>query len=288
MAPKRKDTGYSRRYRKIRRLKTVGTHVALILCIVVIALPVLYAILGSTQTTGEAYRYPPKLTPGSALLDNFHKAWDLGLGKMLLNTFLVAAGVVVGKTILSILAGFAFVYFQFPAKDILFFLVLVTLMFPLEVRIVSLFNFMQKLQLGNTYYALVLPFMASATGTYLFRQHFKSIPKELLDAARVDGAGPMRFLFQILLPISWNTIGALAAVMFVYAWNQYLWPLLIITTKEKQMIQVGLKMALQAEAGEIDWGMAMAATLLSIIPPLVVFFLLQERFMRGFALGHEK
>ena len=130
--------------------------------------------------------------------------------------------------------------------------------------------------------------MASATGTYLFRQHFKSIPKELLDAARVDGAGPLRFLFQILLPISWNTVGALAAVMFVYAWNQYLWPLLIITTKEKQMIQVGLKMALQAEAGEIDWGMAMAATLLSIIPPLVVFFLLQERFMRGFALSREK
>jgi len=278
----------SRRYRRLRRLKKIAVHLALILSILVIAMPVLYAILGSTQTTGEAYRYPPKLTPGKALIDNFRKAWNLGLGKMLGNTFLVATGVVIGKVILSILAGFAFVYFQFPGKDILFFLVLITLMFPLEVRIVSLFEFFQKLKLGNTYYALVFPFMASATGTYLFRQHFKSIPKELLDAARVDGAGPLRFLFQILLPISWNTVGALAAVMFVYAWNQYLWPLLIITTKEKQMIQVGLKMALQAEAGEIDWGMAMAATLLSIIPPLVVFFLLQERFMRGFALSREK
>lgn len=278
----------SRKYRRLRRLKTLAIHLGLIFSILVIALPVLYAILGSTQTTGEAYRYPPKLTPGNAFLDNFRKAWNLGLGKMLGNTFLVATGVVLGKVMLSILAGFAFVYFQFPGKDLLFFLVLITLMFPLEVRIISLFDFFQKLQLGNTYYALVLPFMASATGTYLFRQHFKSIPKELLDAARVDGAGPMRFLFQILLPISWNTIGALAAVMFVYAWNQYLWPLLIITTKDKQMIQVGLKMALQAEAGEIDWGMAMAATLLSIIPPLIVFFLLQERFMRGFALSREK
>ncbi len=283
-----RSTTSSSRYRRIRQLKTLLIHFALLACILVIAMPVLYAILGSTQTTGEAYRYPPKLTPGRAFLDNFRKAWDLGLGRMLGNTFLVATGVVIGKVILSILAGFAFVYFNFPGKDLLFFLILITLMFPLEVRIVSLFEFFQKLQLGNTYYALVLPFMASATGTYLFRQHFKSIPKELVDAARVDGAGPLRFLFQILLPISWNTVGALAAVMFVYAWNQYLWPLLIITTKEKQMIQVGLKMALQAEAGEIDWGMAMAATLLSIIPPLIVFFLLQERFMRGFALSREK
>jgi len=271
-----------------RRLKVLAIHLALIVSILTIAIPVIYAIIGSTQTTAEAYRYPPKLTPGNALFDNFRKAWNLGLGRMLGNTFLVATGVVIGKVFLSVLAGFAFVYFRFPGKDLLFFLVLVTLMFPLEVRIVSLFDLMQRLQLGNTYYALVLPFMASATGTFLFRQHFRSIPRELVDAARVDGAGPLRFLFQILLPISWNTVGALAAVMFVYAWNQYLWPLLVITTKDKQMIQVGLKMALQAEAGEIDWGMAMAATLMSILPPLFVFFLLQEQFMRGFSLGTEK
>lgn len=271
-----------------KRLKKALVHLSLIVCILLIAIPVIYAIIGSTQTTAEAYQWPPKFTPGKALLRNLEKAWNLGLGKMLTNTFIVATAVVVGKVIISVLAGFAFVYFNFPGKGVLFFLILITLMFPLEVRMVALFDLVQQLKIGDTFYALVLPFIASATGTFLFRQHFRSIPPSLVDAARVDGAGPFRFLFQILIPMSWNTIGALAAVMFVYAWNQYIWPLLVITSKEKQMIQVGLKMALQAEAGELDWGMAMAATLITILPPLFVFFLLQEQFMRGFGLREEK
>lgn len=274
--------------RTIKRVKVLLTHLGLLFSIFLLAIPVIYAIIGSTQTTAEAYQWPPKLTPGKAFLENLEKAWNLGLGQMLINTFIVAGAVVVGKVIISVLAGFAFVYFSFPGKGLLFFLILITLMFPLEVRIVALFDLVQQLKIGNTFYALIFPFVASATGTFLFRQHFRSIPPSLVDAARIDGAGPIRFLFQILIPMSWNAIGALAAIMFVYAWNQYIWPLLVISTKERQMIQVGLKMALQAEAGELDWGMAMAATFITILPPLLVFFLLQEQFMRGFGLREEK
>lgn len=271
-----------------KRLQRIGFHLLILGSILFLAAPVLYAIIGSTFTTAEASRWPPKLMPGDSFWENLSNAWDLGIGRMLLNSFFVSSAVVIGKTIISVLAGFAFVYFNFRGKSVLFALILVTLMFPIQVRIVALFDLAQQLELGDTYTILILPFIASATGTFLFRQHFRSIPSSLVEAARIDGAGPLRFLFQILIPMSWNAIGALAVVMFVYAWNQYLWPLIIMSSNEKQVVQVGLRMALQSTSGEVDWGMSMAAVLLSIVPPLIVFFLLQKPFMRGFDIGEEK
>lgn len=277
-----------RRYRWLAWGRALASHLVLILACLLVAAPLLYALVASTQTTAEAYSYPPKLTPGQAGIRNFEKAWSLGLGRMMLNSTFVAVAITVGKTAFSLLAALALVYFAFPGKRFIFFFILVTLMMPVPVRIVPLFDLVQAFKMGDTYYALILPFLASATGTFLFRQHFLSIPSDLVDAARVDGAGPVRFLLQILIPMSLNTIAALAVIELIYVWNQYLWPLIIISSGEKQVIQVGLKMAISAAQGEVDWGMAMAAVVMAMTPPLLVLILLQEQFMRGFALSREK
>ena len=269
------------------RAQTLLLHAVLIVVCLLIAAPVLNALIGSTQTTAEAFSYPPKLTPGRATVDNFRNAWNLGLGRMMLNSAYIAIVITVGKTALSLFAALALVYFNFRWKNLIFMFVLVTLMLPVPVRIIPLFDLIQTFKMGDTYYALTLPFLASATGTFLFRQHFMSIPTDLVDAARVDGSGPLRFLFQILIPMSMNTIAALAVIELIYIWNQYLWPLIVITTNEKQVIQIGLKMATQVWA-DVDWGMGMAAVVMAMVPPLIVLLLLQEQFMRGFALVQEK
>lgn len=269
------------------RAQTLLLHAVLIVACLLIAAPVLNALVGSTQTTAEAFTYPPKLTPGKATVDNFRNAWNLGLGRMMLNSAYIAIVITVGKTALSLFAALALVYFRFRWKNLIFLFILVTLMLPVPVRIIPLFELIQAFKMGDTYYALTLPFLASATGTFLFRQHFMSIPTDLVDAARVDGSGPLRFLFQILIPMSMNTIAALAVIEFIYIWNQYLWPLIVISTNEKQVIQIGLKMATQVWA-DLDWGMGMAAVVMAMVPPLIVLLLLQEQFMRGFGLVQEK
>ena len=269
------------------RWRILLVHLTLLLSTVVVAAPLIYAFLGSTQTRAEAYTYPPRIAPGSGLVQNFQHAWQLGLGRMMLNSTWISLVVTVGKTTLALLAALALVYFAFPWKGVVFFFILVTLMMPVPVRIVPLFNLAASLKLGNTYWALILPFMASATGTFLFRQHFMSIPHSLVDAARIDGTGPLRFLIKILIPMSWNTIGALAVIEFVYMWNQYLWPLLIISSPDKQVIQIGLKL-LRSPEEAIQWGMVMAGSVMAILPPLLLFLLLQEQFMHGFALSEEK
>ncbi len=269
------------------RAQTLLLHAVLIVACLLIAAPVLNALVGSTQTTAEAFTYPPKLTPGKATVDNFRNAWNLGLGRMMLNSAYIAIVITVGKTALSLFAALALVYFRFRWKNLIFLFILVTLMLPVPVRIIPLFELIQTFKMGDTYYALTLPFLASATGTFLFRQHFMSIPTDLVDAARVDGSGPLRFLFQILIPMSMNTIAALAVIEFIYIWNQYLWPLIVISTNEKQVIQIGLKMATQVWA-DVDWGMGMAAVVMAMVPPLIVLLLLQEQFMRGFGLVQEK
>ena len=207
----------------------------------------------------------------------------------MVNTFAVAISVMVGKTILSPLAALALVYFDFRFKGLIFVFILVTLMMPVPVRIVPLFKFVSSLGWGNTFWALTVPFLASATGTFLFRQHFMSIPTSLVDAARVDGIGPMRFLWQILLPMSLNTVGAMAVIEFVYLWNQYLWPLIIISSNKNQMIQMGVKqLTVSGPEGMVNWGLSMAGVVITMLPPLIMFILLQEQFMRGFALTEEK
>ncbi len=273
-----------------KRFNFLLLHLGLIISAFLISSPVLFALIKSTQTTAQIFSYPPTFAIGPAAPENYAIAWkDYHLGRLMLNTFIIAGAVTVGKTLMSLLAALALVYFEFPFKNLLFIFVLITLMMPIPVRVVPLYDLVRGFGWANTYWALIIPFLASATGVFLFRQHFMSIPASLVDAARVDGVGPMRFLWQILVPMSMNTIGAMAVIQFVYIWNQYLWPLIIIASNEKQMIQIGLKMLTGAgPEGMLNWGVAMAGTIITMLPPLVVFLLLQEQFMRGFALAEEK
>jgi sn-glycerol 3-phosphate transport system permease protein len=196
--------------------------------------------------------------------------------------------VTLGKTVLSLLAALAFVYFRFPLKGLAFAAVLFALTLPTELLIVALFDLVSgDLKWANSYAAIIVPFVASATGVLLFRQHFMNIPVSLSDAARIDGAGPMTFLLRVLIPMSWNTIGALAVIQFVSAWDQYLWPLVIMQSDDKQVIQVGLRKLIDIES-QSSWGAVMAGAILAIIPPVLVFTILQEQFSKGFALGQDK
>jgi len=272
--------------RKTRQ--TVLTHIALIILCFLVLLPVFFALSKSTQTRAEVFRFPPQLGPGTAFLDNYRTAWiSFSLGLYMKNSLIIAGIVMIAKTIFSMMAGLSLVYFDFPLKNFIFYFILLTLMMPTEIMIIALFNLVSDLGWGDSYAALTVPFLASATGVFLFRQHFSSIPADMVDAARVDGAGPVRFLISILVPISWNTIGALALIQFIYMWNMYIWPLVMIRENARQVVQVGLR-SMTAVQDTTNWGVVMAGAVLAMLPPLIVFILLHEQFTRGFALGQEK
>lgn len=287
-------------------------HLLLVLACLLVTAPILFALVKATQTRAQVLS--PSLVPGTMLWDNVQAAWTGGnLGVYMRNSLIVAAAVTFGKTLLSLMAATALVYFSFPLRRLVFGLILFTLLTPLEVLVLPLFDLVSQpppsweafwawlqnpanvvlapITFGfgwaNTYWAIIVPFLASATGVFLFHQHFRSIPRSLADAAKIDGAGPVRFLRSVLVPMSWNTIGALAVIQFVYVWDQYLWPRIIIRRDETQVVQVGLSAILNA-SDRTEWGQVMAAALITIIPPLLVFGLLQEQFMRGFALSSEK
>jgi sn-glycerol 3-phosphate transport system permease protein len=262
-------------------------HLALIVSIVILGFPVYYAIIVSTQTNAQVYAY--QMLPGDAFETNLRQVVSQNLWRYMFNSTLVAAGVAAAKTMLSLLAGLAIVYFRFPGKSLIFGFILITLMMPQDVLVIGLFRFVAgDLGWGDTYHALVIPLAASATGVFLFRQHFTSISPELSEAAQLDGANPIQFLFRILVPMSWNTISALAIIMFLAGWNQYLWPRMIITNEENQVIQVGLRRLLSgAETGE-TFGPLMLGAVIASIPPIIVFVLMQKQFMSGFALTRDK
>ena len=288
-------------------------HLILIIASLIVAFPILFALVKATQIRSQVLS--PSLIPGTAFVENVRNVFlNANLLTFMRNSLIVAFAVTVGKTTLSLMAGMALVFFRFPFKRVIFGLILLTLMIPVEVLIVPLFDVIslqppqtwadfsewirrpdkmlfEPAQYGygwaNTYWALIVPFLASATGTFLFRQHFMSIPRSLADAARIDGATPFQFLQKVLVPMSWNTIGALAVIEFVYVWNQYLWPKVIIRREELQVVQVGLNLIIGTGEG-VEWGYVMAGATLSLVPPLLVFMLLQEQFMRGFALSESK
>ncbi len=261
-------------------------HVLLWITCLLVGFPVLYALLVSTQTNAEVTSF--QFTPGSALHANFTSVvFERHLGRYMLNSVVLAVVVTAGKTLLSLLAGLAFVYFRFPGKWLIFGFVLATLMMPTEILVLALFRFVSNLGWGNTFWAISVPFVASATGAFLFRQHFANLPAELSEAAQLDGATPLRFLFRVLIPLSWNTIGALAVIQFVYVWNMYLWPLLIIKNEALQVVQVGLGSLRNVDAG-LTYGPLMLAAIIASLPPVVVFILLQKQFMSGFAITRDK
>ena len=272
--------------RKTRQ--AILTHAMLIIICFLVMAPVLFAVSKSTQTRAEVFRFPPQLGPGTAFLDNYRTAWNtFDLGLYMKNSLIIASIVMLFKTVFSMLAGLGLVYFDFPFKNFIFFFILFTLMMPTEIMIIALFNLVSDLGWGNNYAALTVPFLASATGVFLFRQHFSSIPADLMDAARVDGAGPLRFLWSVLVPMSWNTVAAMALIQFIYMWNMYIWPLVIIRENSRQVVQVGLR-GMTAVQDTTNWGVVMAGAVLAMLPPLLVFILLHEQFTRGFALGQEK
>ena len=274
---------------RISTSRVLGRHGLLLLCVAVTCFPVLYALLVNTFDFQQIFIYPPRLIPGTSLLENVRLAWTkVGLGRLLANSFLISISVALGKIVLSILAAFAFTYFRdFPGKNILFVVILITHMLPLPVRIVSTFQLMDNLGWVNTYYALTIPFFASATGTLLFRQFFLTVPQSLSDAARIDGAGPMRFLTRILVPLSYNNLMALFMVEFVYMWNEYLWPLIVTTSNEMRVAQIGIKMLVATDA-QAEWNVIMAGVILVMLPPLLILLLFQNHFMRTVTFGQEK
>ncbi len=274
-----------------RRKTRYGVHLGLILACLFLAAPALYALQVATLTLEEAFVIPPKLFPPSTDFGSNVRGLFEGqhFGQLLLNTFTVAVAVVIGKTALSMFAGLAFVYFEFPGKWLLFFFVLLTLLMPTELILVPLSDLVAQLHWARDYpqLALTMPFMASAVGVFLFRQHFGNIPRELSEAAQLDGANPLVFLFAVLLPMSWNVIGAHAIIQFIYMWHQYAWPIFLQLRPEEQLIQVGVRNSV-ISGTQTDFGLLMAAGVIASIPPLVFFLLLQRQFMSGFALAKEE
>ena len=226
---------------------------------------------------------------GGALIDNYVTVLVTGkmsaggnpLGSMMLNSLIMAVGIVVGKISISIISAFAIVYFRFPGRMFCFWIIFMTLMLPVEVRILPTYKVVVDLGLLNSYTGLTLPLIASATATFLFRQFFLTVPDELAEAARVDGAGPIRFFLTILLPLSRTNIAALSVILFIYGWNQYLWPLLITTEPEMTTVVMGIQRMLFVADAVPEWNLTMAAAILAMLPPVVVVLVMQRQFVKG-------
>ena len=269
-----------------RVLLPAVSHLVMILTVLFIMLPMIYALLLSTQTPAQYYSF--RFLPGTSLLQNAGDAWQQAdIDRLLLNTTFVAITVALGKILLSIVGAFAFVYFEFRGKTLLFGLILVTHMLPLPVRIVPTFELMDLLEWSNSFKALTVPFFASATGILLFRQLYQTIPPSLADAARLDGAGPLQFLYHVVMPLSRTNIAALFLIEFIYMWNQYLWPLIIANSDQTRMIQIGLKQLVATDAA-VEWHLVMSGVLIASIPPLILLILLQSSLIQGIALNEEK
>jgi len=268
--------------KKNKMIRTILIEALLIFVTIIILLPLFLAVTMSLKKPSEVFVYPPTIFPNSFYIQNYINAFNsINLGRLMLNSLIMSVVIMIGKTIFGILSGYAFSNFRFKGSSLLFALLFVTLFMPAElIMIVPLFQIMQSLHWVNTYWALTVPFLASATTTFLMRQHFMTIPKELEDAAKIDGAGPMRFLLEILIPLSKSTIGGVAVINFVYAWNLYLWPLVVTNSNEMATAQIGLKMLTNVESTS-NWGVIMAGTLMVLAPTLILFFAVQKLFVRG-------
>ncbi|MEP3345647.1 MAG: sn-glycerol-3-phosphate ABC transporter permease UgpE [Litoreibacter sp.] len=261
------------------------SHVLMILGVLVVFFPIWLAFVASTVTQSEIVSPPMPLWPGDQFLNNYREALFSGVNvpvaTMLLNSLVMAMGIAVGKIVISLLSAFAIVYFKFPGKRIFFWLIFLTLMLPVEVRIVPTYEVVAGFGLLNSYGGLIFPLIASATATFLFRQFFMTVPDELAEAARVDGASPMRFFRDILFPMSRTNIAALFVILFIFGWNQYLWPLLITTDPEMNTIVMGIKQMFPSGDDVAEWPVIMATSILAMIPPVIVVISMQKLFIRG-------
>jgi sn-glycerol 3-phosphate transport system permease protein len=269
-------------------LMKVLTYLVLIAGVAIIALPVWVTFVASTQTLEQVLAAPMSLLPGDRFLANYAEVLAAGAGnsgapvaRMLGNSLLMAMVIAVGKIAISLLSAFALIYFRFPFKKLAFWMIFVTLMLPVEVRIMPTYEVMSNLGLIDTYTGLTLPLIASATATFLFRQFFMTVPDEMAEAAKIDGAGPMRFFFHILVPLSRTNVAALFVILFVYGWNQYLWPLLVTTQESMYPVVIGIKRMISGGDAATEWHLVMATAMLAMLPPVAVVVLMQKWFVKG-------
>ncbi len=271
-----------------RPLLTLFTHLFLMVGIVIVVFPIYIALVASTHEVQDILTTVQGWF-GSAMIENYstilisgkESSRGIPVWMMMLNSLIMALGIVIGKISISIISAYAIVYFRFPFRMFFFWLIFVTLMLPVEVRILPTYEVVANLGLLNSYAGLILPLIASATATFLFRQFFLTIPDELAEAARVDGAGPFRFFFDILLPLSRTNIAALFVILFIYGWNQYLWPLLVTTDESMTTIVVGMQQMLYVQDNIPEWHLTMATAILAMILPLTVVILMQRQFVKG-------
>ncbi|WP_432257451.1 sn-glycerol-3-phosphate ABC transporter permease UgpE [Cupriavidus sp. TMH.W2] len=267
----------------------VLSHLVLLLGVGLVAFPVYVTFVASTLSADEVLQAPMTLLPGSHLLENYRTVLIDGVGNaaspvstMMKNSLIMALGIALGKIAISIISAFAIVYFKFPLRKTFFWLIFITLMLPVEVRILPTYKVVSDLGLLDSYFGLTVPIIASATATFLFRQFFLTIPDELAEAARIDGAGPLRFFWDVVLPLSRTSIAALFVIQFIYGWNQYLWPLLITTQKSMTPVVVGVtQMISRSGDAATDWNLVMATVMLAMVPPAVVVLLMQKWFVKG-------
>ena len=276
----------------VERRSALGilAHVILILGVLAVALPVYITFVASTHTAQEVVQRPMPMLPGSHFVDNYVAALKGGssgagstasVGRMMFVSLVSALIITFGKITISLLSAFAIVYFRFRFRMFFFWAIFVTLMLPVEVRIGPTYKVVSDLGMLNSFAGLTIPLIASATATFLFRQFFLTVPEELLEAARIDGAGPMRFFKDILVPLSATSIAALFVIQFIYGWNQYLWPLLITTNENMYPVVYGIKRMIAGGDSQNEWNLVMATAMLAMIPPALVVMLMQKWFVKG-------
>ena len=272
-----------------RPLVVLG-HLVMVLGVIVVAFPLYVAFVASTHTAQDIVQAPMPLLPGGNMIETYRDALFGGhvgagstapAGRMMFVSLMSALIITIGKIAISLLSAFAIVYFRFPLKNFFFWAIFVTLMLPVEVRIMPTYKVVSDLGMLNTYAGLTVPLIASATATFLFRQFFLTVPDELVEAARVDGAGPMRFFKDILVPLSKTSIAALFVIQFIYGWNQYLWPLLATTTEDMYPVVIGIKRMIAGGDAANEWNVVMATAILAMLPPAIVVLLMQKWFVKG-------
>ncbi len=271
-----------------RPLLNVLSHAVLIFGILVISFPLYVTFVASTRSLDDILTVPMPLLPGDQLWENYSQVLASGtagaaapVARMMFNSLVMALAIAFGKIAISIIASFAIVFFRFPLRNFFFWMIFVTLMLPVEVRIIPTFKVVSDLGMINSYVGLTLPLIASATATFLFRQFFLTVPDELAEAARMDGAGPLRFFWDVVLPLSKTSIAALFVIQFIYGWNQYLWPLLITTDESMYTAVIGIKRMIVTGDALTEWNLVMATAMLALLPPALVVVLMQRWFVKG-------
>ncbi len=266
------------------------SHLIMVLGVIIVGFPLYLAFVASTHTAQDIVQVPMPMLPGSNFWETYRTALFGGgsgpgssapVAHMMWVSFVTAMVITVGKIAISLLSAFAIVYFRFPFKGICFWLIFITLMLPVEVRIGPTYQVVSNLGMLNTYAGLTVPLIASATATFLFRQFFLTVPDELVEAARIDGAGPMRFFKDILVPLSRTSIAALFVIQFIYGWNQYLWPLLVTTSEDMYPVVIGIKRMIAGGDTGNEWNVVMATALLAMLPPALVVVFMQRWFVKG-------